>query len=183
MTCVAHSVKTVVPAASVSTVRLSCLPTTSGTLTVQGCRIRLAGCEARYFLVPLETDGEHSGQQQERLNLAMQSERLKLPAYGRADRLPMVEMHREMTFLECAVVSPQPMLEVSVDGLINSSIVLLEGERYFVFISAMRNPDFRVSSCSVLMSHSQSVTFRFCAWIGYVSASQIRLHRICGNSC
>lgn len=123
---------TVVPPGSYHTVQLRGTPLEAGILVIRGCWVRLAGCAAREFLLPVWNSTEEAARQKTELLNAQN--RIKLTGlHGRPGHRAEIESPydvKELTFIECTVVSELPMLWMRSTSLTHGALMLYDGEVY-----------------------------------------------------
>jgi hypothetical protein len=99
-------------------------------MLVHGCKIRLSGCDARVFYVPLTSEEESKNRVEsvsttfgiKNQGLAARTATLSGSSDGRKGKDP--------SFLECIVISPQPLLRLRDTSLTQGALMLYEGETY-----------------------------------------------------
>lgn len=125
---VCDPLSTTVPPGSFHTVRLAGTPLEPGLLTIRGCKIRLSGCAAREFILPVWND-EDEAKRQKAAMLDHGKDRLKssgLAAFVRSDALN--EQMEGLKFVECTVVPEMPMLLMRSTSLTHGALMLYDGE-------------------------------------------------------
>jgi hypothetical protein len=127
-----------VPANSYHPVTLSGKPLEGGTLVIKGCHVQAPRGASREYLLPLETtEGEEHKTRRQSL-AACESGRTK---YSGLDSRPGKSGKRTSTlvsssssrraipkFLECTVVSEQPLLRIRWSSLTHGAVMLYNGE-------------------------------------------------------
>ncbi|GAA6060047.1 hypothetical protein JCM10212_001044 [Sporobolomyces blumeae] len=125
----ADSLSTSIPPGTVHTLRLTGTCREPGTLVIRGCRIRLAGCPSREFVLPVWNE-EEQGVRKRASMLDPQKERIKaagLEAMSTASTT-QIDPTADAKFLECVVVPTQPLVWMKETSLAHGALALFDGE-------------------------------------------------------
>lgn len=121
------------PPLGIQAVTLVCTPVEPGDLVLHGCKVRLAGCPERDFIVPANA-GPKGDAVIRTLGLALlEQSRVKHTNFAgwHETKKRILEAYTEeveATFLTCNVVPRQPMLQVRETNLAHGMAMLYEGE-------------------------------------------------------
>lgn len=129
--CITKDVSSRVPPSSFHTIRLSCVPQSGGQLVIRGCRVKVAGCTERDFIIPIATNSTVPA-----LSPALQ-QRVKpgknsLEPQTLFNQVNQRDQESE-AFLLAEVVPAQPTLHLRNTNLKHESLVLYDGQRYLSF--------------------------------------------------
>ena len=94
-------------------------------MLIHGCKIRLSGCDARAFYVPLtsEDDGKNRVDPVSSI-FGIKEQGLATRAVGGIER----RKGGDPSYLECLVIPPQPLLRIRETSLTQGALMLYEGE-------------------------------------------------------
>ncbi|KAK4057137.1 hypothetical protein OIO90_001632 [Microbotryomycetes sp. JL221] len=124
-----EAVPTVVPPGSFHSVRLRGTPLESGSLTIRGCWIQLAGCPSREFVLPVwSEEADRKRQRQDLLDTTRERVKghgLSAHASTKAHQNAPVD---DFKFLECLVVPEMPLLWMRSTSLTHGALMLYDGE-------------------------------------------------------
>lgn len=136
---VCEPLSTTVPPGSFHTVRLAGAPLEAGLLTIRGCNIRLSGCAAREFILPVWND-EDEAKRQKAAMLDHGKDRMKssgLAAFVRTEAELLSEQTEGLKFVECTVVPEMPMLLMRSTSLTHGALMLYDGEVYVLSLDSL----------------------------------------------
>lgn len=110
----------------------------TGILTVKGCVVQAPGGRPRQFFLPLATEEEETNRQRRRGAIQCESDRTKVS--GLASRSITLAGKRISSgprfkakpsrFLECQVISEQPLLRIRRTSITHGAVMLYSGERF-----------------------------------------------------
>jgi hypothetical protein len=136
----AKPISITIPANSYHPVTLSGKPLEDGSLVVRGCHVQAPGGAPREFLLPLATADEEEHRLRRRSAVACESGRTKYTGlesrsrkFGKRNSALVASSLSKRAipkFLECTVVSEQPLLRIRWSSLIHGAVMLYNGERY-----------------------------------------------------
>jgi trafficking protein particle complex subunit 9 len=133
-------ISVIIPANSYHPVTLSGRPLEDGLLVVRGYHAQAPGGASREFLLSLSTAEEEERRSRRRSAIACESGRTKYvgldsrpgKAGKRSSTLVMSSSSKRVIpkFLECTVVSEQPLLRIRWSSLTHGAVMLYNGEKY-----------------------------------------------------
>lgn len=136
----AKPISITIPANSYDPVTLSGKPLEAGSLVIRGCHVQAPGGASREFLLPLATADEEEHRLRRRSAVACESGRTKYTGlesrsrkFGKRNSALVASSLSKRAipkFLECTVVSEQPLLRIRWSSLIHGAVMLYNGERY-----------------------------------------------------
>lgn len=111
----------------------------SGTLVVRGCVVQNQGGAPREFILPLTTDEDDSLREKRRVTWNGEAERIKESGLDarpwlRSKRISIIKGKtmkalKEVSFMQCKVVTQQPLMRIRRTSLTHGAIMLYDGER------------------------------------------------------
>ena len=121
----------VIPPASLHSVTISGRALETGTASIRGCTVKLAGTQAREFLLPHYTKAEQElrDRNDPTKTLTERCKRVGLAAYlsQQAD-VSVLAPTEPPAYLECAIAPAQPLLRIVNTTLVHGAMMLYEGE-------------------------------------------------------
>jgi trafficking protein particle complex subunit 9 len=136
----AQPISVMIPANSYHPVTLSGRPLEDGLLVVRGYHVQAPGGTSREFLLSLSTAEEEERRSRRRSAIACESGRKKYvgldsrpgKAGKRSSTLVLSSSSKRVIpkFLECTVVSEQPLLRIRWSSLTHGAVMLYNREKY-----------------------------------------------------
>ena len=158
------------------TVILGGMPTSPGTLTITGCRVKIRGCRERSFSnfrEPWELKADVKSRNI-RPNFATvvgnDRESLDIKSLGNAEG-------PKASPLTLNVIASQPILQLRQTSLPQSAIMLLEGETQ-IFTITIRNKSRTTSADLVLLSFNDSTSLRVQSTLARKGLSEAELYEL-----
>ncbi|KAI0093921.1 TRAPP II complex [Irpex rosettiformis] len=131
----------IVPANSFHPVTITALPLESGQLTIRGCVVQAPGGASKEFLLPLATPDEEARQERRHSTMACENGRSKYfglearPWERPNHRTSVYTQKADIKFLQCKIVSEQPLLRIRRTSLTHGAVMLYNGEKSSIRIT------------------------------------------------
>jgi trafficking protein particle complex subunit 9 len=124
-----HQISTSIPPASFYPVRLTGIPTETGELTIRGCHIKLRGCPAQEFILPMWSEKDMAISASKRSSIEQQG-RIKIQGVQKVREDEADVEVEKLALIKCLVVQKQPIMRLNKTNLTHGFLMLYNGERY-----------------------------------------------------